>query len=201
MLRIGATFGTAIAVLLVLPSSALRAEVSVYHSPNDTGARAKATPSVPAGQNLDLFLYIAGGDETSEQGEVCLEGKGGELCGWNLLVEPEGGASLVSFAPDEEADIVHQLTPTTLRANGLDIVAPEPGPVRIGVLRVNAVGQEGSVRIRGVEAVGAALQVLPIPESVVVRVPEPSAWPCGLAALLVLSRLRRRQPEGSSVRG
>ena len=67
-------------------------------------------------------------------------GTGDEVCAYTLTLTGLSGLTIVGFAPDGGANLLHDTTALEFRVNGLDSSAPTPGPQRIGELTVNAVG-------------------------------------------------------------
>jgi hypothetical protein len=163
----------------------------VFHSPNDDGQPSGGPASVPPGVQ-SVYLYIDGGALASPGGTACDSGSGDEICGYTLRLTGLAGLTLASFTPDVGADLLHALTATELRVNGLDTLAPTPGPKRIGELAVNAV-TGGSLELTDGEAVGADLssEILPVAE--IVTVPEPGALLQLTSGTALLFCLRRRR--------
>jgi hypothetical protein len=202
---------TAILVCLLLPASAL-AEAStgnpiVYYTPNDSGVPPSSpSASLPATELIDLengqqlFLYIDfendpdGGISTGND-TMCVDEDGDETCGFDVWIEmTTDTATFDTFTP-ASSKIVGQIdtTRTSLHVNGVDVTGMAI-PARIGTLTLDALGaNQLALRVKGVQRVGAAGQLDPIQD--VVLVPEPGVelmLIAGGAGLAGLNRLRRR---------
>jgi hypothetical protein len=184
--RIGVATGAALWLSMALALQPASAQATqVFHSPADNGAPAAGSPTIAEGGVQSVFLYVDGGALASAGGTVCDTGQGDEVCGFSLTLTGLGGLTLNSFSPDGAADLVVNQSTGQIVINGLDPVAPTPGPNRVGELFVNA-ATGGSVEMTGAEVIGADLQSEIVPTSTLVTVPEPSAalgWASGLALL------------------
>jgi hypothetical protein len=161
--------GTLIAALCwVAPATATQ----VFHSPNDNGLPAGGTPTIAAGGVQSVFLYIDGGASSSAVDTACDTGTGSEVCGYTLTLTGLTGLTLVGFTPDGGANLLHDVSALEFRVNGLDTVAPTPGPKRIGELSVNAVAG-GSLELTVGEVIAADLSSENLASGEVVAVPEP----------------------------
>lgn len=206
---------TALLVCLLLPASAM-ADLSdpstgnpiVYHSPDDSGTPPPSTgPSVPASEMIDtendqqLFLYLDFQNDpdrgASTRGvTMCVDKNGDETCGFDVWIELiTDTATFDTFTP-ASSKIVGQIdtnTRTSLHVNGVDVNGMAI-PAKIGTLTLDALGaNQLALLVKGVHRVGAAGQLDPIQE--VVLVPEPGVEVmliAGGAGLAGLNRLRRR---------
>jgi len=172
------------------------AQNMVYHSPNDDGFNPGFALNLPIGPSESLYLYLDAGANGSQNGTACSDGDGRELCGYQVVADALGGAFFVDFIP--ESNVVHSLTSSQLNANGLFGLNPALGPVRIGELKVGSSGPGSEVMIMGGEAVLAALQIEPIPQSIVANtpVPEPGVGAgllIGVTVLIGAHRVQRRR--------
>lgn len=178
------------------PAAATHATgTQVFHSPNDDGQPAGGFPLIGAGGVRSLYLYIDGGAVASPVGTACHTGTGSEVCGYTFTLTALNGLALVGFTPDENADLLHDISGLELRVNGLDTLAPTPGPKRIGELLVNGV-EDSSLQLSSGEVVGADLSSEILPSSEVVYVPEPGVIPLLVTGVLALGCLgcRRARP-------
>jgi len=169
-------------------------EPLVYHSPGDDGTIPGATPTLPSPGPEWVYLYADAGSQPSAPGTACTTGTGDELCAWNLLIEGQG----VEFLEFQgTGGVVWNLTPGSLRVNGVDAIAPTPDPIRLGQLRVVSTSPAGgSVLVSGVDAATAALELATIPSGTLafVPVPEPGGrvmLVSGILAVCAMSRSRR----------
>ncbi len=171
------------------------AATQVFHSPNDNGLAAVGTATVATGGVQSVFLYIDGGASASAVDTVCDAGTGSEVCGYTLTLTGLTGLTLVGFTPDGGANLLHDINALEFRVNGLDTVAPTPGPKRIGELTVNAVAG-GSLELTLGEVVGADLSSESLQSGEVVAVPEPAIL-LQLAAGVLLLRCMASRRAGS----
>ena len=121
------------------------------------------------------------------------EGEGDEVCGYDLELIGLNGLTFSAFNADPGANLLVNLGASSLRINGLDTVAPTPGPQRIGELQVNPT-TGGEIELTGGEAIGADLESETLASTVVVAVPEPALLlllGSGIGLLVVLARRRR----------
>lgn len=164
----------------------------VYHSPNDDGL--PGATQIPEGGVQSVYLYIDGGPGASAGGEACDVGGGDEVCGYDLEITALNGLTLSAFTPDVGADLMPNFSAGSLKLNGLDSVAPTPGPHRVGELLVNAaVG--GEVELTSGEVVGADLVTEVLAASTLVTVPEPGVLLALGSGVLLLAGLARLDPE------
>lgn len=161
----------------------------VYHSPGDDGVPGS---TIPEGGVQSVYLYIDGGPAASGGGTACNDGTGDEVCGFDLEITGLNGLTLSSFTPDGGADLLVNLNATSAKINGLDALAPTPGPKRLGELLVNA-ATGGEVELTSGEVIGADLDSEILAQTTVATVPEPGVL-LGLAggALLLAALSRRR---------
>lgn len=187
----------AISLILVVGwSASARAQNMVYHSPNDDEVDPGTSVQLPIGPSESLFLYLDAGNQGSQSGIACNDGDGRELCGYDVKVDAVGGANFVDFIP--ESGVVHLLTPTQLRANGLFATAPILGPVRIGELKVALTDEASEVVVTGGQVVLSALQIETIAQSVIADAPEPGfVSGLGWAILGMAAAARRRRAAGA----
>jgi len=166
----------------------------VYHSPYDNGQPAGGFPELPSGGGQTLYLYIDGGASASAANTACDTGSGSEVCGYTFTLTALNGATLGAFTPAGGANLLHSLVGPEFRINGLDTLAPSPGPQRIGELVVNGV-EGGSVQLTSGEVIGADLSSETLSSEEVVYLPEPGTL-LGLASCLVaLGCLGRRRAQ------
>jgi hypothetical protein len=182
------------AMVMLLPLAAT-AQNMVYHSPNDDGVNPGTALNLPIDPSTSLFLYLNAGSTGSQTGTPCSDGNGREMCGYRVIVDTLGGASIVDFIPD--GNIVHSRTSSHLDANGLFALNPVLGPIRIGELRVASTSGGSEVVISGGQVVLAALQIEGIPMSIAANtpVPEPGfviTLGVGVVVLSLASTRRRR---------
>ncbi len=85
-------------------------------------------------------------------------------------------------------NLLHDITALEFRVNGLDTLAPSPGPKRIGELTVNAVAG-GSLELTLGEVIGADLSSEVLASGEVVTVPEPGMLLQLAAGVLLLRYL------------
>ena len=166
----------------------------VFHSPNDDGLPAGGTPTLAAGGVQSVFLYIDGGASASAVDTACDTGTGSEVCGYTLTLTGLTGLTLVGFTPDGSANLLHDTSGLEFRVNGLDTLAPAPGPKRIGELTVNAVAG-GSLELTVGEVIGADLSSEILAGAEIVTVPEPGLLlqlAAGVALLRCLASRRAR---------
>jgi len=178
-----------VALAGVVPTAAA---TQVFHSPGDDGAPASGPPTVQEGGVRSVFLYVDGGGLTSSAGSACDTGQGDEVCGYSLTLAGLGGLTIDAFNADGGANLLVNQSAGSIVINGLDPVAPTPGPKRIGELRVNA-ASGGSVELTSGEVIGADLGSEILAAGTVVTVPEPGgplALASGLALLRALARRR-----------
>jgi hypothetical protein len=146
----------------------------VFHSPNDNGQPAGGFPDIPSGGVRSVYLYIEGGASASPLGTACDTGTGNEVCGYTLTLTALTGLTLVGFTPDGAANLLHDITALEFRVNGLDTLAPTPGPKRIGELLVSGV-EGGSLELSSGEVIGADLSSEILETDQIVYLPEPGA--------------------------
>jgi hypothetical protein len=189
------------------PCARLLSGVVAYHSPADDGLR--VCPPAPIEEATStLHLWVDGGDvATAVPSSVCALGlgEGKEICGLELRVVLEGGATIESFTPaylvppaGGEPYITGERTNTpTMGSQKLHIAwvaaAAPLGPFKVGDLEVAFDGSPDSV-IRvgaGSAAVNAMLGLAPLPTSVI-ALPEPSTGLVLLAGVALLLALPRR---------
>jgi hypothetical protein len=150
----GGLIGLAASTLLLLYSTQGRA-FEVYHS-NDGGV----TPSVaqiPTGGSTVLHLYFNHGTAPGT-GTPCLDGTGEQVCGWDIHFSTTGS---VMFEPGDPntapvANVVWNVQPTLIKANGGDPENGESGPTKFADVAVSSTGP-GSVELTGKHFVGASL--------------------------------------------
>ena len=164
----------------------------VFHSPNDDGIPAGGTATVAEGGVQSVFLYVDGGAAASAANTACDTGTGSEVCGYTLTLTGLSGLTLVGFTPDGGANLLHDLNAVQFRVNGLDPVAPTPGPKRIGELTVNAVAG-GSLGLTVGEVIGADLSSEILAAGEVVAVPEPGILLQLASGVLLLRCLASRR--------
>jgi hypothetical protein len=164
----------------------------VFHSPSDDGVPAAGQPSVAEGGVRSVFLYVDGGAAASAGGSVCLSGDGDEVCGYSLGLTGLGGLTINGFNADGGADLIVNQSAGSILINGLDPVAPTPGPKRIGELLVNA-ATGGSLELTSGEVIGADLGSELLASGTVVTVPEPGGLLAMLSGLGLLRALARRR--------
>lgn len=179
------TLGFAGWMVVALCAAAPASATQVFHSPNDDGQPAGGTPTIASGGVQSVFLYVDGGASASAVDTACDTGTGSEVCGYTLTLTGLTGLTLVGFTPDGGADLLHDLTALEFRVNGLDSVAPTPGPKRIGELMVNAVAG-GSLELTLGEVIGADLSSETLASGEVVAVPEPGVLVQLAAGVLLL---------------
>jgi hypothetical protein len=184
--------GIAVVAALLCATPVIASQV--YHSPNDDGQPAAGPPSIPEGGVQTVYLYINGGAAASAVDTACATGTGSEVCGYTLTLTGLAGLTLTGFTPDVGADVMYDADAVELIINGLDTVAPTPGPKRIGELSLNAVSG-GSLELTSGEVIGADLASEALASGEVVAVPEPGALlqlVCGAALLGCLGKRRVR---------
>ena len=142
-----------------------------------------------------VFRYIDGGASTAAVDTACDTGTGSEVCGYTLTLTGLTGLTLVGFTPDGGANLRHDTTAQELRVNGLDTLAPSPGPKRIGELTVKAVAG-GSLELTLGEVIGADLSSEILAGGEVVTVPEPGVLLQLAAGVCLLGCLRSRRARG-----
>ena len=164
---------------------------SVYFSPNDDGF--SGSNSIPGSGLQSVYLYIDGGPTPSTGGSACYEGEGDEVCGYDVELTGLNGLTFSVFNADPGANVLVNLGASSLRINGLDTIAPTPGPQRIGELQVNST-TGGEIELTGGEVIGADLESETLASTVLVAVPEPTLLlllGSGIGMLVVLARRRR----------
>lgn len=186
-------------LFLMLAAGAASAAPRVFHSPSDDGAEPVGVPTLPTDDDL-LFLWVVGDGLSSTSGVVCTDGNGDELCGWDVLLHPGVNVEFGAFTP--EPGVVSSSDPTELRANGIDLGAPAPLPIRIGTLQVFATvsGVGGLVYADGVQVVTADLTGEPIQSETIAALPVPEAGLALQSAFLIvaaacLSRSRKARTD------
>jgi hypothetical protein len=133
---------------------------------------------------------------TVPTGNLCVDATGDASCAYDLRVQVTAGdVQLLAFEPTGAAcDIGCSLTSNILRVNRLVNTVPLIGPQKVGELTMSTLGPLGGwVKVTGVHSVGAARQLVDIPENTVAFVPEPDQLVLllsGLAGLAALHRLR-----------
>ena len=172
---LAAAGGLVAALSWAMPATATHATgTQVFHSPNDNGQPAGGFPEVPSGGVRSLYLYIDGGASASPVGTPCDTGTGNEVCGYTLTLTALTGLTLAAFTPDPGANLLYDITGLELRVNGLDTLAPTPGPKRIGELLVNG-AEGGSLQLSSGEVIAADLSSEILAGAEVVYLPEPGA--------------------------
>jgi hypothetical protein len=162
----------------------------VYHSLNDDGVVGFGL--VPVGGVQSVYLYIDGGALASGAGTACNDGTGDEVCGFTFEINAITGLTLSSFTPDAGANLLVNLSPTSIRINGLDTQAPTPGPHRLGELLVNSVAGGRADLVSG-EVIGASLASETLATTTVIIVPEPGFVPLLASGTLMLVGMQRRR--------
>jgi hypothetical protein len=170
------------ALLVAGPAAA----TEVFYSPSDDGNPAAGQPTIPEGSGRSVFVYVDGGAAASTPSSACDTGDGDEVCGFELVLTALNGLTLTSFNADPGADLVANLSAGALQLNGLDSVAPTPGPKRIGELVVDAVAG-GEVELTSGEVIGADLTNETLATSTLVAVPEPGRLALLASGLTFLS--------------
>lgn len=193
----------------ILTSGALAQEVQVFGTlSNQPPAPGADSIPLPPSSSLSLYVWAYGGELDSPTGTECTaSASGDELCGIVLNVQSSAGIVLNDFIgnPDFNTDTSSPLPFTThidpgarnLRTNNFDLGTPPTGMRYIGILNLDTANISGSdqVAITG-EAVGANLEVRPIPLQTV-ALPEPSIWAAlgaGVVSIAIALRRRRAQP-------
>lgn len=190
--RYGVLLGLVLAAGLV--SLDARAQNIVYHSPNDDGVNPGFAFELPIGPGESLFLWLDVGSTVSQNGTACNDGDGREICGYEVVVDALGSAVFSDFFPQLGGlGVVHQITPSQLKVNGLFALNPTAGAVRIGELKVEVIDLTSAVMVMGGKVVLAALQVESVSQSNLATVPEPGGWLPLLAGAVWLLGLRRRR--------
>lgn len=193
----------ALACLLALAlAPAVSADPVVYVTTGGPGAPPYDPPELPAGTSTSVELYMAESwptPVTSDPSEVCTpDAAGDERCYWDVILEPEGDVTLTGFTlPNPNADVVAGVTSLRARLNGGDYSAGELDPTHLGDLSIASTGT-GVVWLRGGTVVDARGERFPLPERVILYVPEPGphlALAAG-AALLALLHAQRRGRAG-----
>jgi len=164
----------------------------IFHSPADDGLPPVGPPTIAEGGVQSVFLYVDGGATASQPGRACHDGGGNEVCGYQLTLTGVGGLTLVGFTGEPGADLVVDQTSGQIVINGLDPVAPTPGPKRIGELFVDAT-TGGGVDLTSGEVIGADLGSEVLTPGTLVSVPEPGATIGLLSGILLLRRLGSRR--------
>lgn len=186
-----------VCTLLLAFTTSAAANSDVYHSVSDDGVAPGGTPVLPAPAGW-LKLYV---DRTttgqSGVGTPCVDGDGEEICAWQVAIEAGPGVAFGAFLPQPGVEYV--LTADELRANALHGLSPDVEPIRLGALAVISTNPAtgGDVTLASAQVVTADFALEPVaPKTLaVVPVPEPGPllqWASGVAALVVLSRWRKR---------
>lgn len=168
------------------------AVTSVYSSPADDGL--PGSTQIPEIGVQSVYLYIDGGPSASSTGSACHDGEGDEVCGYNLELSGLDGMTLSSFNADPGADLLVNLSASSMRVNGLDTQSPTPGPQRIGELLVNSVSG-GQIEVTAAEVVGAGLESETLAPTTLVAAPEPGPWLLLGSGIGLLGILARRRTE------
>jgi hypothetical protein len=175
----------------LLVGRAFAAPPTIFHSPNNDGISGGSPGVIEPGTSQMVHLYLQGGVNATSIGEACNDGNGEEVCGFDLLLEAQGGPSFSNFVP--VGDTVWALDPSSLRFNGGNFVSGTLGTVKLGDLIVNA--QLGdSIDFAEGQTADAALGLVDLTPSTLLIVPEPSRHLLlfsGLTALLGLYRRRQ----------
>ena len=153
---------------VLLAPGVVRAAVTVFQDPNNTGNPAAAQAQVViGGPPVALNLWYQTGTNASAPSTACLSGTNDEVCGWDVYVAGTGGVVLGAFTPDTTAgsDVVGAVTGNVLRANGGNPINGELGVHRIGTLLVSATAA-GQVNVTGNLYVTAALAAAAVTPSV-----------------------------------
>ena len=173
-----------------------QAQNIVYHSPNDDGVNPGTSAKLAIGPGMSLFLYLDTGSAITQNGIVCSDGDGREICGYETIIKALGQSFFVDFIP--EPGVVHLLLPKEIRINGLFALNPAVGAVRIGELKVASSDALGAVMVMGGEVVLAALQTEPVSQTLMAEVPEPGGWlPLAVGVVLLIGLRKRGQSTGS----
>jgi len=150
-----------------------------------------------------VFLYLKIGPEAVSS-TACVTGAlGDEICGFDVTIEIAGGHPIISFTPAGNVKFFPQTfdaTTTTIRAVGLDAIAPVPDAQLIGELQLDAQPNEGSVTVSGT-LILANLEPAPVEDELVAVVPEPDSMLvliAGILTLRVLHSLRSRRDSFSA---
>jgi hypothetical protein len=156
-------------MLLLLAHASASADYTIYVSPGDDGVPAASTPEVPTDESVaELPLYIVSneGDGSSGDAKCSGHGTGSEVCAWSALISASGGVSIAGF-DSGAADVVLKLEADgkSMRANGLDAIAPDQGPSRMGLLAVIA-NAPGEVTLVSGQGVGSMLTLAAAPAAV-----------------------------------
>jgi cysteine-rich repeat protein len=159
------------ALLAGVGSPALAATFIAFHSPEDNGQALGPKPNPPAlginvGATATLILYvelfdpagsIPSGDDGNGIPRACVDGPGGELCGW-LLELAADGMRIDSFTDSQgDGSIVSLLDPggSSLNVAG-GSASGELGPVKVGTLQVTALSPNSSLELRPGSFIDAA---------------------------------------------
>lgn len=167
--------------------------ISVFDSQDQSGTVPELPSFIGNGPtNSLLYLYIDVPGTPTSIGSVCVNGDGSEICGYDLIIEATGGVEFVAFTP--ASGIVGTSSQTRLRLNALHATTGLLGTSFVGSLEINTEGvQNGGVRLRDSEAIGAALWELPLAERSIAWVPEPTGGSLLAAGLVALVGLARRR--------
>jgi hypothetical protein len=175
----------------ILAGQAMAAPPTIFHSPNDDGISGGSPGVIEPGVSQMVHLYLQGGVNATSIGEACNDGDGEEVCGFDLLLEAQGGPSFSNFVP--VGNTVWALDPSSLRFNGGDFADGTLGAVKLGDLIFDA--QLGdSIDLAEGQTADAALGLVDLTPSTLLIVPEPSRHLLllsGLTALVVLYRHRQ----------
>jgi hypothetical protein len=175
----------------ILAGQAMAAPPTIFHSPNDDGISGGSPGVIEPGVSQMVHLYLQGGVNATSIGEACNDGDGEEVCGFDLLLEAQGGPSFSNFVP--VVGTVWALDPSSLRFNGGDFADGTLGAVKLGDLIFDA--QLGdSIDLAEGQTADAALGLVDLTPSTLLIVPEPSRHLLllsGLTALVVLYRHRQ----------
>jgi hypothetical protein len=175
----------------ILAGQAIAAPPTIFYSPNDNGVSGGSPGVIEPGVSQMVHVYLQGGVNATSIGERCNDGDGEEVCGFDLLLEAQGGVSFSNFVP--AGDTVRALDPSSLRFNGGDFASGTLGTVKLGDLVVEA-QLGGSIDLADGQTADAALGLVDLTPSTLLIVPEPSRHlllSAGLTALLVLYRRRQ----------
>ncbi|MHA7839683.1 MAG: hypothetical protein ACX98W_19635 [bacterium] len=181
-----------------VPLDAGAGEVTVFHSPDDSGVNVGAVKIASSGLTT-LHVYIDGGSSPSSGLDPCCTGLGDEILGWDLSLGATGGLTIEAVSPAEE--VVVNRTATALHMNGGNFIDGDLGPTKIADVQVQSNG-EGTLAIIFGQVVGPALTLESLDPGTLVGVPEPSfnvLLVCGIAGLLILKRQSRARPAGATL--
>ncbi len=160
-----------------------------------------ALADLPEGVS-QVALYVESSASPSTAGTRCVNGNGGEICGWSVDIEATGGLDFVTFAPADPAGTLYNLAPKRLRANGGFGGEGRHGAIHIGDVTLERSGdgmlrafRGGDAPAGGVIAADGGLESLLVATTLV---PEPGLAGLWLAGLTTLGALiaRRRQRAG-----